>query len=466
MTLTYSEEMKALVAGQQVAVIGLGKLGLPIACIAAQAGYDVIGVDVSAEVVGQLQQGRPHIQEPMVADMLRESLASGRLSFSTDYAAALDADIYFVVVPTPSDSLGRFSSRYVLEACAEIGKLLADRWLAEFPVVCIVSTVYPGAMANEIQPCLEFASGLEAGDNFGVFGIAYSPEFIALGSVVKDYINPDFVMVGASDEWTREIVSGFYRTVTINDPPILTMSVQSAEVAKLALNAYVTLKVSFANWLGLLCNQVAGASVDQVTRALGHDQRIGPRYFTAGAPFGGPCFPRDVTALGCWAQEQGDAPGAAIPTVLPWAIQDINTATLAWIESQVIKAGRVPLAILGLGYKTGCGLTEESPSVSLVRALRRRGEEWREVKVYGYDPYVAGPDEALRELGIAVTATAQAAINEAKTVVVMQPYVDFLHVALREGQTVVDCWRLFDEPFGDWAKRGINYVALGKGLQG
>src|SRR4030042_4425761 len=282
---------------KELSVIGIGKLGLPLAAYYAHRGCKVIGVDVNRAMVDAVNEGRSPIYEPGLEELLKNH--QGRLTAKTDIKFAVEnSDITFILVPTPSEKHGGFSTKYAEEAARNIAETLKHK--DDFHVVVLTSTVMPGATETVIKPILEKVSGKKCGVDFG---LCYNPEFIALGSVIKDLSSPDAVLIGESDTKSGDILSELYKTVCINNPPIARMSPYNAEVAKLALNIFVTTKISLANAFAEICEQLPGGDIDAVTKFLGLDSRIGPKYLKGGLGYGGPCFPRDSLAFITLAQQ-------------------------------------------------------------------------------------------------------------------------------------------------------------------
>src|SRR4029077_7787926 len=303
----------------KVSVIGLGKLGSPMAACLAAKGLDVIGIDTDPRKVEAINQGRPPVHEPGLREMLAQ--AKGRLSAGTAMEdGVLSAEATFVVVATPSEPEGGFSLRYVEPVCAAIGRALAKR--SGYHLVCLTSTVMPGVTGGPVRDILEENSGKRCGVDFG---LCYSPEFIALGSVIRDFLNPDFLLIGESDPRSGALLESFYRVVCENNPAVARMNFINAEVTKLAVNTYITTKISFANMIARICEQLPKADVDVVTGALGLDQRIGGKYLKGAISYGGPCFPRDNLALGALAEQLG------APADLAQATHKFNQAQISWL---------------------------------------------------------------------------------------------------------------------------------------
>ena len=281
-----------------ISVFGIGKLGFPIVACLAYRGYRVIGVDVDPKIVAGVNKRSPLIYEPGLAELLREP---GDLSATSDYRYAIEnTDMTFIVVPTPSQEDGSFSTSYVEAVGEQIA--IGLRGKSSFQVVVLTSTVLPGITEGVVRPLLEKTSGKKCGVDFG---LCYSPEFIALGSVIRDFMNPDVILIGESDPKSGELLSEVYHRVCENNPPVVRTTLYNAELAKISLNAFVTMKISFANTLAELCERIPGGDVEAVSRVLGFDSRIGRKYLSGALAYGGPCFPRDNRAFTAFAKRVG-----------------------------------------------------------------------------------------------------------------------------------------------------------------
>jgi len=436
-----------------VSVLGLGKLGACVAAALALRGRTVIGVDVRSDIVDSINEGRVSLVEPG----LQEALSAGkaRLCATTDVGAAIrGSDVTFVVVPTPSKPDGAFSLDIAKQAFAGIGRALKDK--ESWHLVVLTSTVLPGMTRHGLIPILEEMSGKRCGVDFGV---CYSPAFIALGSVIRDFLNPDVVIVGESDPRSGETLEALYAEVLENGAPVRRMSLENGELAKIGVNTYVTTKIAFANMIADLCERIPGGDVDVVTDTLGLDRRIGRAYLTGGLGYGGPCFPRDNQALSHLARALGTSAPIAEAT------DRVNEEVPARIISRLKKAaaeGR-RISVLGLSYKPGTSVTEASQGIWLARALARAG-----ARVTAYDP-LAGL-EALRELGstAAVAATLEDALAQAEVVLVCAPDPEFRTLTAQSfprdpaGEPIVvfDCWRVLSDQLT--GQDGIHYIAAGR----
>lgn len=367
-----------------ISVVGLGKLGLPLATLHAQHTL-VLGVDLSTQTVAAIRSKECPITESGVKDLLVRAIIQKSFHAYTDYAAVRDTDMTLVIVPSPSDETGAFSSEYVLDALYEIGKAIRGKTARHTVVIC--STVMPGECQNSFLPVLVETSGKTIGVDLG---LVYSPEFIALGSVVADMQRPDMIIIGESDPESGRLYEQLARKIIIPrvnheiNPRAHHMSLTSAEIAKISVNAYVTMKISFANTLGEVCQKTPGASATQIAAAIGADSRIGTKYLRPGVAFGGPCFPRDNRAFAVFGLDKG------VRMVLAEATDQINGRQIDLMVDRIKEIGRRRVGILGLSYKPGTPITEEAFGLLLAAELSRLGYD-----VVVYDPLVRQQDGLL-----------------------------------------------------------------------
>ena len=435
----------------RVAVIGLGKLGAPLAAVHASKGHQVLGVDVNAKAVELLNEGLAPVDEPGLQELVSASRA--RLAATTDVAEAAAADVSILLVPTPSDDRGAFSNEYLLASVEELGRGLAPR--TDYHVVVVGSTVMPGSCDGEIRDALEEASGRRVGDTLG---LCYSPEFIALGNVIRDMLEPDMVLIGESDGRAGDVLEHLHAGVCENDPPFRRMSLVNAELTKIAVNTYVTMKISYANTLADICERLPRADVETVTDALGLDSRIGRKYLRGAIAYGGPCFPRDNKAFAVLARDLGVEPRLAEATD---SVNVAQTDRLARVVRSRLGPGD-SVGILGLAYKPYTGVIEESPGVGLARMLGTAGCE---VRVY--DPVAL--DAALEALGDLAEGSASVAdlLAHSDVIVIATPWREFADLPIEAFErdrrpVVIDCWRVLPEDgYGD----GIEIVRLGRALE-
>ena len=437
---------------RRFSVVGLGKLGASMAAAIASRGHEVIGVDVNHRAVEALNAGRAPVQETGLQALIDDNRA--RLTATTSHAEAIHrSELTFVVVPTPSDERGAFSLQYAMYAFREIGRALNTK--KDRHTVVLTSTVLPGSTRHGLVPVLEQQSGTRAGAELGV---CYSPEFIALGSVIRDFLNPDFLLIGEIDAQSGAHLEARYRDIVRSGVPVRRMTLENAELAKIALNSFLTTKITFANMLAELCGRMPGGDVDVVADAIGLDSRIGRKYLTGGLGFGGPCFPRDNIALAFMAGVLG------VRSDLPLTTNELNRSLVARIVQQL----RVHLprdgtvAVLGLAYKPASHVVEQSQAVMIVNAFLEQG-----ARVLAYDPLAresAGYELHGRAL---ILDSPEDCLRDADLVVIATPDPEFRRLApadFRAGDrptVVVDLWRILSpEVVND---PGVRYIAYGRG---
>jgi UDPglucose 6-dehydrogenase len=404
-----------------------------MAAVLASKGHQVVGVDVSQGAVDMLNAGRAPVDEPGLQSLIEQNHA--RLRATTDYSDAIsNSEISFIVVPTPSEADGSFSLRHVLAAVTSIGEVLR-RTPGNGHLLVLTATVSPGSTGGPVRDALERSAGRRVGEDLG---LCYSPEFIALGSVIHDILHPDMILIGEADERSGSRLEELSQGVVDAKAPVVRMNLVNAELAKLAVNTFVTTKISYANMLAQICEQIPGADAVAVTRAIGHDSRIGHKYLNPATPYGGPCFPRDNAAMAAAARAAGARADLAEAT------DTINRRGLERLARSVLgkvsAAGRV--GILGLSYKAGSVVTDASPGVAVARHLVDQGH-----RPVVHDPLAM--DNATRELGDAVdyAASIEECLKEAEVAVITVGWPQFAQIspqALRNTRVVIDCWRLFE----------------------
>lgn len=432
-------------------MIGLGKLGAPLAACLASKGFEVIGVDVDKKRLESFNKGIPPVFEPGLKELMQS--CRDKLSATDDYEEAIkNSEVTFILVPTPSDEQGAFSLRYVLPACEHIGNALREK--SAFHLVVLTSTVLPGMTEREVKPVLEACSGKKCGVDFG---LCYNPEFVSLGSVIKDLLHPDFVLIGESDSSSGDMLASLYKGLCENDPSVARMNFVNAELTKLSVNTFVTTKITFANMLARICEHLPGANVDVVTSALGLDSRIGRKYLKGAIGYGGPCFPRDNSALAFLARLVGSA--ATLAEATDGANRQEVRQLVKLVKSKLPANGVA--GILGLTYKPNTDVVEEAQGLLLAQSLLAEG-----VSVAVYDP--AGMTNAQRVLdgSVIFAATAQECIQSADVIVLATPWEEFKRLSPKElsrhssRRTLVDCWRVLD-PKG--YETIVEYIPLGVG---
>ena len=435
----------------KISVFGLGKLGASMAAGFASRGYKVVGVDINPKSVEALNQGLPPVQETGLAEMIHDHRDSIRGTLSTE-EAVMESHISFVIVPTPSDHRGAFSIEYAKHAFADIGRALKTK--KSYHTVVLTSTVLPGATRHGLLPVLEKESGKKCGSDFG---LCYNPEFIALGSVIRDFLNPDFYLLGQFDERSGDALEAAHKQVSVNQAPVKRMSLENAELAKISVNSFVTMKISFANMLAEFCEKLPGGDVDVVSDALGMDKRIGRKYLTGGLGFGGPCFPRDNVALDFMGKTLG------VDSALLRENDAYNRRLAARLVEKIrpqIPTG-ASVGVLGLAYKPHAHVVEESPGVAICLALADQG-----YRVMGHDPLAVESARGILQYRAVLATDLKEVLNQCEALIITTPdpvYKTLLteqSFPLNRTKLIVDAWRLASSDL----KRKLKVISFGIGV--
>ncbi len=400
----------------RVAVAGTGYVGLVTGACLADRGHSVTCVDIDPVRVAEIRAGRIPFHEPGLDGVVGRALAAGALEVTGDLAAAVRAaEMTFLAVGTPTrDDVIDLGA--VLAATEAVGAALAGG--ADHALV-VKSTVVPGTTDGPVREALERSSGRVVGDGLG---LAMNPEFLSEGSAVRDFMEPDRIVVGCGDDRTAALLEALYAPF---DAPVVRVSPAEAEIVKYSSNTLLATLISFSNEIAAVCEATPGADVEKVMDVLHLDRNLSPRedgrvvrpgilaFLRAGSGYGGSCLPKDTAALRAYAR------GAGAPTPLLDAVEEVNRARPGAVADMIAReldglAGR-RIGLLGLAFKPGTDDVRESPAIALASSLTGRGADvvaWDPVvraPVAGLHPSVAlasGAEEALRDADAAVVATA------------------------------------------------------------
>ncbi|HWB38938.1 MAG TPA: UDP-glucose/GDP-mannose dehydrogenase family protein [Candidatus Saccharimonadales bacterium] len=351
----------------KVTVVGTGYVGLVTGTCFAEVGNDVTCIDIDAAKVERMRRGEVPIYEPGLAEMMQRNLGDGRLHFTTDLAEGVaSAEAIFLALPTPPNEDGSADLSYVLGVADQLGPLLKD-----YVVILNKSTV-PVGTAEKVYAAI-------AKNTKSKFDVASNPEFLREGCAVKDFMEPDRVVVGVSSDAARELLERLYEPFTRQGAPLLIMDERSAEITKYAANSFLATKISFMNEIANLCN-LLGANVDSVRIGIGSDDRIGSRFLFPGIGYGGSCFPKDVQALQQTSKETG------YDFRIIDALIDVNERQKHILTERLKNHYKGQLsgkhfALWGLAYKPDTDDIREAPSLYLIEDLLAAG-----ATVTAYDP--------------------------------------------------------------------------------
>jgi len=420
----------------KISVMGLGYVGAVAAgCLAAE-GHEVIGVDSQQAKVDLINAGKTPIIEKDIGEIIAQQVAAGRLAATTDVrAAVLATDLSLVCVGTPSLGNGHIDLKFVRRVCEQIGEALKEH---PGHTVVMRSTLLPGSMKGVVIPALEAASGLKAGEDFG---LAVNPEFLREGTAVYDYFHPPKTVIGEVGHGAGEVLQKLYGHLP---GPMIRTDYETAEMVKYADNTWHALKVAFANEIGNICK---GLSIDshKLMDIFCQDTKLNlsPYYLKPGFAFGGSCLPKDVRALSYKAKLM-DVKVPLIDAILPSNDEQIERGIRA-----VTDKGSKKVGILGFSFKAGTDDLRESPMVELVERLIGKGYDLR---VYDSNVRIAAIHGANRDyilnhiphISRLMVATVDEVLAHAQTIVIGNGDPEFRDVPSRlgESQQIVDLVRI------------------------
>ncbi|MFN3834471.1 MAG: UDP-glucose dehydrogenase family protein [Glycocaulis sp.] len=432
----------------RVAMIGTGYVGLVSGACFADFGHQVTCIDKNEEKIELLRSGGVPIYEPGLDQLVQRNVREGRLDFATDLTEAVrEADVVFIAVGTPSRrGDGHADLTYVYAAAEEIASVMNG-----FTVVVNKSTV-PVGTGDEVEDLIRKARP------DGDFAVVSNPEFLREGAAIDDFKRPDRVVVGTDDTRAREIMRDLYRPLFLNETPIVFTARRTSELIKYAANAFLAMKITFINEIADLCEQV-GANVQEVSKGIGLDGRIGSKFLHAGPGYGGSCFPKDTLALVRTAQE------ASTPLQLVEATVRVNDTRKRAMADKVIKAcgGSVKgktIGVLGLTFKPNTDDMRDAPSLDIVPALQAAG-----ARIVAYDP--AGIEEAEKLLkNVEYTTGPYLALEGADAAVLITEWNEFRALdldrvkAALKAPIIVDLRNIYDPE--EMAEAGFAYTSVGR----
>ncbi len=399
----------------RIAIVGTGYVGLCTGVGFALRGNSVACVDTNAEKVAAINAGKSPIYETGLEPALKKALRSRKLTATTDIATAVaSADLIFIAVGTPSRPDGSIDLSYIHQAAWDIGAQLKARSAKTRATVVIKSTVIPTTTESVVKPILEQASGLKAGEGFG---LAMNPEFLREGSALEDFLAPDRIVIGSLDPASAAAVKKAYAKFRA---PIQLTSLTAAEMIKYASNSLLATKVSFANEVGNLCKAL-NIDTYEVMAGVGLDRRIGPHFLQAGCGFGGSCFSKDIDAL------RSQARHLRMPTRILDAAHAVNQRQreqfVSLLEQRAGKLKGRRVAVLGLAFKAGTDDVRDSPAIDIISWLKKR-----KARVAAYDPQAA---EAMKKVhpDIEYAPSAAAALQGAHACAVLTDWPEFKKLA-------------------------------------
>ncbi|MFC2507179.1 MAG: UDP-glucose dehydrogenase family protein [Bacteroides sp.] len=432
-----------------ITIVGTGYVGLVTGACLAELGNTLYCVDTDAAKIASLQGNQIPMYEPGLQDLVERNQAAGRLHFTTSLAEGVgQAQVLFIAVGTPPNPDGSANLEGVENVAQQVGKLF------DHPLLVVNKSTVPVGTGDRVKAII--ASELSARGVEIPFDVASNPEFLKEGSAVKDFMQPDRVVVGADSPWAQELMAALYKPMLLSNFRVIFMDIRSAEMTKYAANAMLAVRISFMNEVANLCEKV-GADVSLVRQGMGSDPRIGAKFLYPGCGYGGSCFPKDVKALIHTAGQNG------LSMQLLEATEAVNSAQKKVLFSKFYSYfnGEVHgrrVAVWGLAFKPGTDDMREAPSITLIEQLLGAG-----CAISAYDP--AAIPEARRLFGdrIAYAATPYEAVQEADALFHVTEWKDYRMPNWQQVRTamriplIIDGRNVFDRE----ALEGFTYLRIG-----
>jgi len=431
----------------KVAVIGTGFVGVVTASVFSSFGNEVIGLDIDPAKVASLNQGQVPFHEPGLAELLQQQLQTGNLQFSTNYAAAIPgSQVIMVAVGTPSAPDGNADLTYVFQACESLASFIEPN-----AIVAIKSTVPPGIF-TEIYRRIQSKTQTP-------FVLASLPEFLREGSAVEDTLHPDRVVIGCADPQAIETLKQLHAPL---GGEVVAVRPESAQMGKYAANAYLALRITFANQVADLCEE-NGADIEEVLSVIGKDKRIGSHYWYPGLGYGGSCFPKDVREIAAYSRTVGlsgnlfNKMNELNENRIFEKLQEFGHAVGGWRGKKV--------AVLGLSFKKFTDDMREAPSTKIIPQLL-----YEEAQVIGYDPMATpGAQRYFGEKpGLKYSASVAEAIAGADVVMALVEWPEIVDFPFWEQsgnteqgkRTFIDARNQFDPT--KMTQAGWHYLGVGR----
>jgi UDPglucose 6-dehydrogenase len=432
---------------KNIAVVGTGYVGLVTGTCFAETGNQVICIDIDTAKVEQMKQGQIPIYEPELDVLFERNIKAGRLQFTTDLSAGIaDAEIIFLALPTPPGEDGSADLSYILGVAEQLGKMLTD-----YKVIVDKSTV-PVGTADRVHAAIAANAKVE-------FAVVSNPEFLREGYAVADFMKPDRVVIGCSDERAAKIMESLYKPFVRQGNPIYFMDEKSAELTKYAANSFLATKITFMNEIANFC-EVVGADVDKVRIGIGADNRIGKRFLFPGIGYGGSCFPKDVQALAKSGADHN------YDFKILRAVMEVNEdqKTILYPRIKNYFRGnllRKKIAVWGLAFKPDTDDIREAPALYMIRALLEAGAE-----VTAYDPEAMENVKSVFGNQISYAKDEYDALLQADALLICTEWSTFRNPNFRAmkdlmaDNVIFDGRNLYD--LDDLTEKGFYYSSIGR----
>lgn len=431
----------------KITIIGTGYVGSVTGACLADLGNDVICLDVDKEKIENFKKGNIPIYEPGLGDLVKRNVREGRLSFTTDKKKAIQSsDVIFIAVGTPSAADGSVDLKYVESAARDIGEHMNG-----YKVIVDKSTV-PVGTADRVRDIIK-KSQKQKHD----FDLVSNPEFLREGEAIKDFMNPDRIVIGADNGRAKDIMLKIYEGIERTGKPILVTDVKSSELIKYASNAMLATRISFMNEIARLCEKT-GANIKMVAKGIGLDTRIGPRFLQAGVGYGGSCFPKDVRGIISTAKNYG------IDFKILKAVDEVNEEQKTWIIPKIKKELKElkgkKIAVWGLAFKPKTDDMREAPSIVIINELQKEG-----AKIVAFDPEAEHIAKKILN-DVEYTKTPYEAIKGCDALVIITEWDEFRDLNKQKMKSLMKSPVIFDGrniySRDEMTRLGFRYFGIGK----
>jgi len=438
----------------RISVVGLGYVGLPLACAFAFRSFKVIGLDMDLEKIKLLKEGEAPIYEEGLQELLKKVLEKGSLKITSNYREMVEeSDACFVCVGTPANLDGSVDLKHIKESIEIISECL--RRIDKYFLLVIRSTIPPGTTSNIIKKIVEEKSGKKLGQ----YGLCFNPEFLREGKALHDIFNPGRIIIGAVDKKSGKTLLDIYKKFYGEPmPPVLITSPINAELIKYANNVFLATKISFINMISQLCQRLPNADVKVVAEGIGMDKRIGREFLNAGLGWGGSCLPKDVKAFLKFGEEMGLRLKLVESIIEINELQIENAVKLA--EDLVGGLNGKRISILGLAFKPGTDDVRESRAIRLIEELLKYN-----VRIKVHDPKALQKAKKILGDRVSYCKTVEECLTDSDLCILVTEWPEYkklkqetLKKYMRK-PALLDCRRLYNpEEFKE-----IKFAAIGLG---
>ena len=436
-----------------IAVVGTGYVGLVTGTCFAETGNNVICVDVDKNKIKKMKNGELPIYEPGLMNYFERNTKNGRLNFTTNLKHAVEkSSMIFLCLPTPQDGNGSADLSYILKVANDLGSLFKENPSWDFKIVVDKSTV-PVGTSEKVKTTINKTT-----PTFN-FDVVSNPEFLREGLAVDDFMRPERIIIGTTNETSRKLLEQLYEPFVRSGNPIYFVDEKSAEMIKYAANSFLATKISFMNEIANLC-ELTGADVDKVRAGVGSDSRIGKRFLFPGVGYGGSCFPKDVKALINTANEN------KYDFKILNAVVNVNENQIDLFYKKILKHFNADIkgktiAVWGLAFKPNTDDVREAPALKLIKKLLDNV-----VKITAYDPEAIGTTKAVLGDSIKYVSNQYDALKNADALVLMTEWNEFRNPNFDKIKSMLNTPVVFDgrNVFDVLKMRelGFNYYSIGR----